>query len=80
MRKRLEMKAVYDRDLEQILLNLDILDDLIAGNLSCSICERQVDFDNLGAIFAKDDEIKVCCDDEKCIRRISTQRMLTSDE
>lgn len=72
MRKRFEMKAVYDQDLEQILTSLGILDKLIAGELSCAICGCQVELDNLGAIFLDGDETRVCCDDDRCVRKITT--------
>ena len=73
MRKQVEMKAVYDRDLEQILANLGILDKLIAGELRCAVCGCQVDLDNLGTIFPHGDEVGVCCDSDRCVRTITNQ-------
>ena len=48
MRKGVELKAVYDQDLEQVLSNLGILDKLMAGELICAVCGCKVDLDNLG--------------------------------
>ena len=73
MRKRVEVKAVYDRDLEQILANLGIMDKLITGELTCRVCGCQVDLDNLGAIFAHGEEIGVSCDNDRCIRITTTR-------
>lgn len=80
MRDRIEMKAVYDQDLEQILASLGILDKLIAGELSCVICGCQVDLDNLGAIFSDGSEIRVCCDNDRCVRATTTYGVPTVSE
>ena len=77
MRKRVEMKAVYEQDLEHVLTNLGILDKLIEGELSCAICGTQVGLDNLGAIFPDGNEIGVCCDNDRCIRVITTRGVAT---
>jgi len=73
MRKRVEVKAVFDQDLQQVLANLGILDKLIAGELNCAVCGCQVDLDNLGTIFPDDDEVGVSCDNNRCVR-INTPR------
>ena len=72
MRKRVEVKAIYDQDLEQVLASIGILDKLIAGELNCAVCGCQVDLDNLGTIFPDNDEIGVSCDKDRCIRVITT--------
>ena len=77
MRKRCEVKAIYDQDLERMLGNLGILDKLIEGELSCAVCGCQVDMDNLGAIFPEGDEIGVSCDNDRCIRIITTRGAAT---
>jgi len=73
MRKRVEVKAVYDQDLEQVLASLGILDKLIEGELSCAVCGCQVDLDNLGSIFPEGDEIGISCDNDRCVRIITTR-------
>jgi len=78
MRKRVEVKAVYDQDLERVLANLGILDKLIAGELNCAVCGCQVDLDSLGAIFPDDDNIGVSCDNDRCIRIITTRGAVAS--
>ena len=77
MRKRVEVKAIYDQDLERMLGNLGILDKLIEGELNCAVCRCQVDLDNLGAIFPEGDEIGVSCDNDRCIRLITTRGAAT---
>jgi len=79
MRKRVEVKAIYDQDLEQVLANLGILDKLIAGELSCPVCGCQVDLDNLGTIFPDGDEVGVSCENSRCIRIITIRGAMTSN-
>lgn len=72
MRKRVEVKAVYDQHLERVLANLGILAKLIAGELNCAVCGCQVDLDNLGTIFPNGEDVGVSCDNDRCIRAITT--------
>ena len=73
MRKSIEVKAVYDQDLQQVLANLGILDELTAGELSCAVCGCPVDLDNLGTIFPDGDSVGVSCDNDRCVRIITTR-------
>jgi len=77
MRKRVEVKAVYDQDLQQVLANLGILDKLTAGELNCAVCGCQVDLDNLGTIFPDGDEVGVSCDNDRCVRTITNRGAAT---
>jgi len=77
MRKAATVKAVYDSDLERLLQNLGILDKLTAGELSCVVCGCPVDLDNLGAIFALENDIGVCCDSSRCTRVVTTTGVTT---
>lgn len=78
MRKRVEVKAIYDQDLQQVLANLGILGKLIAGELNCEVCGCQVDLDNLGTIFPDGDEVGVSCDNNRCVRTITIRGAMTS--
>jgi len=80
MRKRIEVKAVYDQDLEQVLKNLGILDKLVAGELNCVVCGCEVDLDNLGAIFPEDNEVGVSCDNNRCVRIITTRGVVAPSD
>jgi len=71
MRKRVEVKAVYDQHLERVLTNLGILDKLIAGEVNCAVCGCQVDLDNLGTIFPNGEDVGVSCDNDRCVRAIT---------
>ncbi len=73
MRKVATVKAIYDSDLDQLLTNLGMLDKLIAGELRCAVCGCQVDLDNLGTIFPNGDELRVSCDNPRCVRIITSR-------
>lgn len=73
MREKVEVKAVYDQDLKQVLAKLGILDKLIAGEMNCAVCRCEVDLDNLGTIFPEGDEVKVSCDNNRCVRITTTR-------
>jgi len=67
MRKRSEIKAVWDSDLEHLLASIGILDDVVAGKLNCAICGGQVNLHNLGAVFPRDGQVAVSCDNSGCV-------------
>lgn len=78
MRKKVQIKAVYDHQLESLLASLGILDELIAGEIKCAVCECQVSLDNLGAIFPDGDNVGVCCDNERCVQVITDRGAVLS--
>lgn len=71
MRKRIELQAVWDSQLKDLLSNLDILEPLLLGELTCPQCGRTVDLDNLGVIIPKKDEVILTCDSAPCIHALT---------
>ena len=80
MRKRIEVKAVWNTELEQLLSSLGILESLLLGELTCANCGRTIDLDNLGAIVPQKDNIVLACDDTPCIHALSMQEVHPQDE
>ena len=80
MRKQIEVKAVWNTELEQLLSNLGILEDLLLGKLTCGNCGRTIDLDNIGAIIPQHDKVVLACDDSPCIHVLSVQEVHTQDE
>jgi len=72
MRRRLQVKAVWDSDLEALLHNLGVLDRLITGEFACVVCGRSVDLGNLGAIVLRGQEVMVACAEVSCIRGVKS--------
>lgn len=77
MRERVKVKAVYDQDLKQVLAKLGILDKLIAGEMNCAVCGCEIDLDNLGTIFPEGNDVRVSCDNNRCIRITTTRGAAT---
>lgn len=65
------LKAVYDQDLEKLLNDLGISDTIKNGEKKCKFCESVITLDNIHAIFPESGDIKIVCDNPKCIRRLS---------
>lgn len=71
MRPRINIKAVWDSDLEALLRNFGILEKLLAEEVNCKVCRRMVNLENLGTIVKDDKSIAVTCDDATCITKVA---------
>ena len=71
MRERLNLKAVWDSDLEELLRNIGALEPLVHGELACKVCGQSVDLDNLGAILPRNQGISVTCGTVECVRAVT---------
>ena len=78
MRKRSNVRAVWDDDLVGLLQSLGVLDMLIEGQIRCAVCDRNVDLDNLGALFGEDEEVQVTCDLTNCVRAATSREATLS--
>ena len=79
MRKNVGLAAVWDEDLHALLDSLGVLDDLLTGNMRCTICSCVVDFDNLGTIIPAINDVRLTCDDASCVRAVTSREMLVSN-
>ena len=79
MRKNVELSAVWDDDLHALLTSLEVLDDLLAGNIRCVVCSCIVDFDNLGTIIPEIYTVRLTCDDTNCVRAVTSRDALVSN-
>lgn len=80
MRKRLEVKAVWNSDLEHLLSNLGILDAVLLGKFNCAQCGRLIDLDNVGAILPQKDKVTIVCDYGPCVHTLTRPEVPSSDE
>ena len=67
--KRCEISAVHDRDIFEFLKSLNLLQEFNEGCIHCKFCEARITFENLQAIYPKDNEIIFCCDRIKCFEQ-----------
>ena len=65
------LKTVHDQDLEKLLDKLGILDAIRKEEKKCKFCESVITLDNIHAIFPESGDIKIVCDNPKCIRKLS---------
>ncbi len=80
MRKRIEVKTVWDSQLKELLGNLGILEPLLLGELSCAKCGRRVDLDNLGAIIPEKDNVILVCDSTPCVYALTRPEVPPRDD
>ena len=63
-----KVKAVCADDLEAYLQNLGFYDDFVSGSISCAICKKPLNINQIGAILPKNNEIIFCCPEDNCYR------------
>jgi hypothetical protein len=66
MNKR-DLNAVHDKDLNQLLINLGLMERMKEGKLKCKFTGTVIDFENLYSIFPESGDIKVVCDSPEAI-------------
>ena len=72
MRKRVEVKAVWDADLEGLLESLGVLDTVRSGSATCAVCGRFLTLDDIAAIRPSGDGVvTLICDNGECISSIA---------
>ena len=78
MRKRVEVKAVWDSDLEALLQDVGLLETITLGNGACAVCDTPVDLDNLGAVIPQPESTAVTCDNVRCVRSVTAAGKATA--
>lgn len=72
--KREKVHAIHKRDLESILKDLGLLDKILAGSLSCTICGKLITIDTLQCLFLEENQIKFCCTNIECYRLVLSKK------
>lgn len=62
-----EVKAVHERDLDNLLTKISKKDDFDAGNIKCKFCKTVINNDNLYSLFSESGAIQFICDNPQCI-------------
>lgn len=75
--KREKIHAIHKRDLESILKDLGLLDKILAGSLSCTICGKPITIDTLQCLFLEENQIKFCCTDVECYQVVLSKKRNT---
>jgi hypothetical protein len=65
--KRIDLKAVHEKDLPQLLASLGILEQVKQGGVACMVCGTAVNLENIFAIVPAGSEVSVVCTRAACI-------------
>ena len=79
MREKVDLTAVWDEDLHDLLESLGILEDLTSRKTYCAICGRKVDVDNLGTIIPTTKAVQLTCDDVNCVQAVTSREAPVSN-
>lgn len=67
MNKKINIPAIHDNDLKEILEKLNLLEQFEKGNMHCINCNKRIDWNNLFALKVLDNKIVAFCDEPDCI-------------
>jgi len=67
MKKKIDIPAIHDKDLKEILQNLQLLDKFEQGEILCKNCIKAITWENLFALKVVDKDIVAFCDEADCI-------------
>ena len=71
MRTQIEVPAIRDRDLREILDKLGISQRIDSGELDCCSCSGIVTWDAIGALLVREGNVLVCCHLSECIEDVT---------
>jgi hypothetical protein len=67
MKKKIDIPAIHDKDLKEILQSLQLLDKFEQGEILCKNCMKTITCENLFALKVVDENIVAFCDEADCI-------------
>ncbi len=67
MKNKLNIPAIHDNDLNQILDELGLLSKIEKRELVCLNCSRIITLENLGGLITRKDTAEIVCNDPECI-------------
>jgi hypothetical protein len=59
----------HEDETEKILKKLNLLEKVKRGEIKCPFCGKPITKENLGAIWKKNGEIYLICEDLECISK-----------
>lgn len=68
--KENKMKAVHDKDLENLLKSLHVYENVINGKYSCIFCGNEITLDNIDSIVPYDESVQFTCDKLECHQKL----------
>jgi hypothetical protein len=71
MNKKIQIPAVHDKDLRQILDRFGVSSKIDSGEVFCINCNEKITWDNLFAFKVISDSLVFFCDEVDCIENSS---------
>lgn len=65
-----KMKAVHDKDLENLLKSLHVYESVVNGECKCLFCDGQITLDNIDSIVPYEESIQFTCDKHICHQKL----------
>ncbi len=72
--KENKMKAVHDKDLENLLQSLRVYEDVINGKYKCIFCDEKITLDNIDSIVPYNNTVQFTCDKLECHEKLIGMR------
>ncbi|MFA6080883.1 MAG: hypothetical protein WC741_00565 [Patescibacteria group bacterium] len=66
-----KISAVFDTELEKVLVDLNLWDDIQQKNLKCYFCQNLITLENIQYILPIKNKIRIGCNKPKCVLKIS---------
>lgn len=71
--KTTQIKAVLNKDLENLLVKTGQINDFLGGYIKCMYCEDVINYDNLSIIIPSNKEghttLHFCCNNPECLSK-----------
>jgi len=63
-----KVPAIFKEDLKNLLISLEELDPIIAGERQCYVCEKTITLDNLQLLIPREgNKYEYVCNDTDCV-------------
>jgi len=69
-RNRVKVPSIHDDNLRTVLDDLGILDEVISGEIPCSVCGAPLTLDTIECLYMQGNELKLCCQDIECCKLV----------
>jgi hypothetical protein len=66
---RHEIKAVHEKNLEEMLESIGLLDSVKKGLILCHFCGKKISLENINCLYPKKGDIVFCCGDISCYEK-----------
>jgi hypothetical protein len=71
MRQKIEIPAIHETDLRNILDKFNLSEKIDKGEIRCALCNKQISWENLFAIKILNGSPILFCDEPNCIEFIN---------